>query len=247
MKLISLNAWGGRAGREILLDFFQRYKNVDIFCLQEIWSGGDDEAPSWGGDIATKLLTDIGSVLGNHIPFFRPHYMDWYGLAIFVKKNLNIQAEGDLFVFKERENAFDKDEALSHARNLQFMTIETAEGLRTICNFHGLWNGGEKTDTDERLSQSDNIIRFLKGISNPHMLCGDFNLLPDTQSLKKLESLGLRNLIKEFGITSTRSSHYKKPARFADYTLVSDGIKVNDFKVLPDEVSDHLAMYLDFE
>jgi hypothetical protein len=71
--------------------------------------------------------------------------------------------------------------------------------------------------------------------------------LPDTESLKKLENIGMRNLIKEFNITGTRSSHYAKPERFADYTLVSDGIKVNDFKVLPDEVSDHLAMYLDFE
>lgn len=57
----------------------------------------------------------------------------------------------------------------------------------------------------------------------------------------------MKNLIKDFGITSTRSSYYKKPVRFADYTFVSEGIKINDFKVLPDEVSDHLAMYLDFE
>lgn len=71
--------------------------------------------------------------------------------------------------------------------------------------------------------------------------------MPETKSLKMLEDLGMRNLIRESGVTSTRSSHYKKPLRFADYTLVSPDIKVNDFKVLPDEVSDHLAMYLDFE
>ncbi len=39
MKIISLNTWGGRAGRQILLDFFEKHKDdVDIFCLQEIWS-----------------------------------------------------------------------------------------------------------------------------------------------------------------------------------------------------------------
>ena len=38
-----------------------------------------------------------------------------------------------------------------------------------------------------------------------------------------------------------------KPIKFADYTFVIPEIKVNEFKMLPDEVSDHLAMYLDFE
>lgn len=38
MKLISLNTWGGRAGKEELLAFFERYQDIDIFCLQEIWS-----------------------------------------------------------------------------------------------------------------------------------------------------------------------------------------------------------------
>jgi endonuclease/exonuclease/phosphatase family metal-dependent hydrolase len=66
-------------------------------------------------------------------------------------------------------------------------------------------------------------------------------------SLKKIEDSGMRNLIKEYGITSTRSSFYKKPERFADYTFVSKETKVNNFKILPDEISDHLAMYLDFE
>jgi endonuclease/exonuclease/phosphatase family metal-dependent hydrolase len=157
-----------------------------------------------------------------------------------------IKEEGDIFVFKERENASDDFDA-NHARNIQYINIETPKGLRTVVNFHGLWNGISKEDTEERLVQSDNIIKFFKGIPTPYVLCGDFNLLPHGRSLGKLEDFGMKNLIKEFGIASTRSSYYKKEVRFADYTLVSDGIVVNEFKVLPDEVSDHLAMYLDFE
>ncbi len=247
MKILSLNTWCGRAGKDGLLDFFQRNKDIDIFCLQEIWEGGEDHAPLWGDNIDTSLLTNISSILADHVAFFRPHYMDWYGLALFVKKDIKIIEEGDIFVFKERENAFDKDDAVNHARNLQYVTVETPKGLRTISNFHGLWNGVSKEDTYERVAQADNIIRFLKGVPNPQVLCGDFNLLPESKSLKMLEDFGLKNLIREFNITSTRSSHYKKPIRFADYTLVSGDIRVNDFKVLPDEISDHLAMYLDFE
>jgi endonuclease/exonuclease/phosphatase family metal-dependent hydrolase len=247
MEVISLNTWTGRAGKENLLDFFARNKHVDVFCLQEIWEGNPEHASAWEGNIDTNLLTNISKTLSGHDVFFRPHEGDFWGLAMFVKKNLTVKEEGDIFVHKQRENAFDDDKSISHARNLQYITIENPKGLRTILNFHGLWNAVDKTDTEERILQSNNIINFLKTISNPYVLCGDFNLLPEGKSLKMLEDFGMKNLIKEFAITSTRSSHYKKPVRFADYTLVSDDIKVNDFKVLPDEVSDHLAMYLDFE
>lgn len=246
MKLISLNTWSGRAGKENLWDFFHKHKDVDIFCLQEVWEGGHEYSHEWEEGIDTVLFTNISNILKEHSAFFRPHHMDHYGLAIFAKKNLKIIEEGDIFVFKEKEDVFEKVSE-NHARNLQYVNIETPGGLRTIINFHGLWNGLGKEDTDERLKQSDNIITFLKKISNPHILTGDFNLLPETKSLKKLEEIGLINLIKKFKITSTRSSHYKKSVRFADYILVSNEIRINEFKILPDKISDHLAMYLDFQ
>ena len=181
--MISLNTWGGVAGREGLLDFFRARDDVDVFCLQEIWNGGEHiRGTTLAGVRYDKFLSDlypaIGTMLENHLGYFRPHYHDWYGLAMFIKKN---------------------------------------------------------------------IVEFLKTIAHPYILCGDFNLLPDTESLKMFEAAGMRNLVKEFGVTSTRSSFYKKPHRFADYTLASDGVTVHDFKILPDEISDHLAMYLEFE
>lgn len=39
MKVISLNTWAGFGGKEKLLAFFEAHKDVDIFCLQEVWSG----------------------------------------------------------------------------------------------------------------------------------------------------------------------------------------------------------------
>ena len=56
----------------------------------------------------------------------------------------------------------------------------------------------------------------------------------------------MRNLIKENNITSTRSSHYEKDVKFADYILVSRDIKIRTFEVLKDIVSDHLPLFLDF-
>ena len=56
----------------------------------------------------------------------------------------------------------------------------------------------------------------------------------------------MRNLIKEYRITSTRSHFYESDVRFADYVLVSPEIKVRDFRVLDDVVSDHLPLYVEF-
>ena len=38
---------------------------------------------------------------------------------------------------------------------------------------------------------------------------------------------------------------YTKQEKFADYTFVSKEVNVVDFKILPEEVSDHAAMFID--
>jgi exonuclease III len=252
VKIISLNTWGGRAGKESVLNFFKAHKDVDIFCLQEIWSAPFEhlEGTTAGGqsifnsEIMVYGLQEISSLLDAHASFFRPHHGDNYGLLMLVKKDIEIVDEGEIFVYMGR-GYVSKEDIGNHARNIQYVTCKTPQGLRTVVNFHGLWNGKGKGDSDDRLLQSDKIINFLRTLKNPYVLMGDFNLSPDTESLKKFEDFGLRNLIKEYGITSTRTTHYTKPEKFADYTFVSSGIDVKDFKVLPDEVSDHSPLYLE--
>ncbi len=252
MKLISLNTWGGKAGREKILDFFARYKDADIFCLQEMWSGGGEE---WEGRMAGAvpiegivytLFSDVSNILSSYTSYFRPQFQKHYGLAIFIKKDFKVLEEGEIYVYKEK-GYYSEEDLGDHGRSMQYIVFETPAGKRMVANLHGLWNGTGKGDTVDRLLQSDKIIDFLKTRSEPLVLCGDFNLLPDARSVKKLEDFGLCNLIAEYGITNTRSSVYTKPERYADYAFVSDGVRVKDFWVLPDEVSDHLALFLDFE
>jgi len=254
MKIITLNTWGGRGGREKLLDFFKQSTEIDVFCLQEIWAAPYEhlEGASMGGlktsnrDVMTRGMQDISATLLDHVSYFRPHHLENYGLQMLIKKTLTVMGEGEVFVYKHKGYIPEGDVG-NHARNIQFITLETTNNPITIINFHGLWNGKGKGDSEDRLRQSDNIIQFMKNLSNPYIMCGDFNLLPESQSLKKFEEFGLRNLIKEFKITSTRTSHYTKPEKFADYILVSNGIKVKDFKVLPHEVSDHAPLYVEIE
>lgn len=251
MQLISLNTWGARAGVDNLLAFFEHHKDVDIFCLQEIWNGGEQmlDASAAGRSmqgVDTEILAKISSVLKDHVAYFRPSFFDFWGLTIFVKKDIRIREEGEKFIYRERGYISEHDIA-DHARHLQYITIDAIDGPRTIINLHAAWQANGKDDTPARLLQSENIVEFTKTLGHPFILCGDFNLLPTTQSIQILESAGLRNLIREYRITSTRTSLYTKPIRFADYTFVSNGINVSNFQILPEEVSDHSAMRVEFE
>jgi endonuclease/exonuclease/phosphatase family metal-dependent hydrolase len=254
MQLICLNTWGAQAGVEKLLAFFQRYEDVDVdvdvFCLQEVWNGGSHMI----GKIAAgrvmdsaepELFSKIARALPRHVPYFRPHFFDFFGLAVFVKKDLSVLAEGECFIYRERGYISAQDIA-DHARNLQYVTLQTSHGPRTIIHLHGAWHAGGKVDTPARLMQSEKILDFTRNLGHPFILCGDFNLLPTTKSIQALEAAGLRNLIAEHGITSTRTSLYSKPVRFADYVFLSHGLGLTTFRLLPDEVSDHCAMFVEF-
>jgi len=254
MRIVSLNIWGGRAGKDKVLDFFDTYRDVDVFCLQEVWSAPYEELegimaggkPLKHDEVMAYGKQDITALLKDHVPYFHPQFRNDYGLLTFVHKKHKVINDGEVFVHLHKGYEPDSlEEVGKHARNIQYVTLETENGPLTVVNFHGLWNGQGKDDSEDRITQSENIITFLKTLSTPVVLCGDFNLKPETRSLKRFEEYGLQNLIREHGITSTRTSYYTKPERFADYTFISPELNVIDFKILPDEVSDHAALYLD--
>ena len=66
-----------------------------------------------------------------------------------------------------------------------------------------------------------------------------------------IEKIGMRNLIKDFSIATTRNAlsygNYPESERqyFADYVFVSSGVRVLNFSVPEIEISDHLPMILE--
>ncbi len=243
MKIISLNIWGGQVG-DSLLDFFHRYSDTDIFLLQEVFHQGT-HITAWSEKDRTEIFSEIIDTLPDHVGYFAPAEADEWGLAVFIKKDIDIEEMGDIFVHREKNSLVGKDGATS-GKNLQYIKIKHKEQDLTVLNFHGLWNGQGKTDTEDRINQSKRIVNFIKQISHNVVLAGDFNLRPDTESLQMIEKeLNLKNLIAEYGVSSTRTSFYTKEEKFADYVFVSPDLEVKDFKVLPDEVSDHAALFVE--
>jgi endonuclease/exonuclease/phosphatase family metal-dependent hydrolase len=241
VKIITLNTWGGRI-REPLIEFLGKHQDVDIFCFQEILHQAPIALLGRENPPSLNFFSDIEKALPNHRGYFRPAIDNFYGIAMFVNKNIKVLGEGDIWIHEG-----DNSDPTSghHSRNLQWAKVSDDQDTFTVSHIHGLWNGKGKTDTPERLMQSKRIKDFVDKISGPKILCGDFNLMPETESVKILEE-GLDNLVKKFRVTSTRTSYYTKPEKFADYIFVSPNVKVADFQVLPDEVSDHCPLYCDF-
>lgn len=248
MKLITLNLWGGILS-ERFPDFFEKYKDVDIFCFQETYKGAaakkeDEFIEIW--DISKdslNLFEDIQETLPDHKGYFRPHVEDFYGLSIFVRKGLEVIEEGDIWIYGSGDYAPNG----VHSRNLQYLKVYNGEKRFLIANVHGIWMPGtHKEDIPERLEQTRIILDFLADITDPLILVGDFNLRPETKSLKSIEEK-YENLLPKYEIHNTRTSFYDKECKYADYVFIGEGVVDKNLRVLPEEVSDHAALLLEFE
>ncbi len=255
MKIITLNIWAGIV-YDSLIDFVVRHRDTtDIFCFQEVFHTETDKK-FINLNARANIHTELVSVLPDHNYFFScaqeklepgsvpTDYHLEFGLDTFTKKGLEI-VKGETFVFRHK-NAVVNSDLRDMGRNIQYITFNYNDKEYSLINFHGLWNGQGKSDTQERLEQSRKVRACMDTLPGEKILCGDFNLLPDTQSIKILEE-GMVNLITKNNVTNTRSSLYTKSLKFADYVLVSPGVNIKKFEVLQDVVSDHLPLMLEFE
>lgn len=241
MKLICLNIWGGHI-KEPLLEFVKAHRDIDVFCFQEVYHKADRKVSDEDRAVSLNIFSELQVHLSEHKAFFRPTVNQTYGIGMMVKKEIEVVREGEVVI---HENPHYHGIGPTHSRNLQWVECRLENQTYTIINLHGLWNGLGKTDSPERISQAFRIKAFVEAIDSPKIVCGDFNLRPDTESMQVIEQ-GMHNLIKTHGISSTRTSHYSKKEKFADYILTSPEVKVADFKVLEHEVSDHAPLLLDF-
>lgn len=113
---------------------------------------------------------------------------------------------------------------------------------------HGLRDLNGKMDTPERADQARKLLDLSYQVSQPEdviIICGDFNVEPESETLAMPTNAGLTELVTGRGFESTRNSQYKKSGRYADYMLINRGEEVMEFDVIYDpEVSDHCPLVL---
>ena len=114
-----------------------------------------------------------------------------------------------------------------------------------MINVHGLWQNSIKGDTEAKIEQSKKILVLAEKSKGKKIICGDFNLLPNTKSIQMLGDK-YRNLIEEYAIKDTRGSLYTKELRHSDYAFVDKDIEVSNFSVPDMSVSDRLPLIVEF-
>ncbi|MBI4182116.1 MAG: endonuclease/exonuclease/phosphatase family protein [Candidatus Aenigmarchaeota archaeon] len=244
LRLLTLNLWGGKLYDRLLPFLKEQAKRTDIFCFQEVFDNPPGVESRMRHYARGSLYKDLQLALPAFRGILSSPQQGEKCIAIFARKTLRTAGSGEVYVYRHKDAMAGADPS-TMGITLQHLALRSGRGKVTVCNLHGHWYPGPKGDTPARLEQSRNVRRFLKTLEGPVILCGDFNLNPQTRSLRLLEQ-GMRNLVKEAGVTSTRSSFYQWPSLFADYILVSRDLVFQSFAVLPDEVSDHLPLALEF-
>ena len=265
MRLMCLNGWGGRLHKDLLP--YLAADRPDILCLQEVvhspqtdkewltYRDGDHVLPQ-----RANFFRDVCQALPDHTAIFCPAAQGvlWdgeksvpsqWGLATFVHKSLPVIAQAQDFVHK----SYSPHGYGPHPRSRSAHGIRVYDHRRdrpvSVTHMHGLRDLNGKMDTPERLAQARRLLDLSNRVSDPDgvvIICGDFNVEPDSETLRLLRDAGLTELVTRRGFDGTRTSHYTKPGRFADYMLVNHESEVTRFDVVHQpEVSDHCPLVLE--
>lgn len=225
MKIVYLNLNYGRNDLEGVLNFISQQKDCDVFCFQEI-----------KGEIKEKISETLKNF---ECGFISKEFgeLENYNIASYInKKHLNFSFE----ILEENMN---------ETAPAVFLEVESGNSKWNILNFHGSSKPGDKLDNTARIEASNRIINFMRDKEGVKIIGGDFNLLPNTQSIMMFEENGYKNLIKEFHIETTRNDNawklYENKQLFADYIFISYDTEIKNFKVIDSLISDHLPLILE--
>lgn len=264
MLLISLNVALFETNNEKLYKFLLKH-NPDIVCLQEIAHSVD---PNTNSAFLSKKFIDQAT---KHLKysFFGPtweirsfhqknfhqrenFYFDFGGFlksGNYIKSKFKILKKTNIFLQNKNIKVTSWDnwpEVQTKAVQVVDLQLPDSKKLR-ILNYHGIWTK-EKIGNEKTLKACQKINQLAKKVDCPVIIVGDFNLFPDTESMKVFKDF--RSLVDEYNIQTTRPksnelSHLQR--NVIDYILISTGIKVNSFQVPDIDVSDHLPLILDFD
>lgn len=223
IKLTFLNTWHSKL-HEPLRDYVRDAReNTDVFCFQE----AEAETQSAYNDLLAEY---------NRYHHEKAQRNLFLANVIFVRKDITVLESGRL---------------LHEGSNIgfaNFVTLQNDEGETSVCNVHGIPHPAHKLDNPERLAQSQAIIDHFKARERV-IIGGDFNMLPQAQSIKAFKKHGYQDLIGDYDIQSTRNhialdAYPDNPQYHTDYVFVSPDIQVTGFAVPSAVISDHQPLEL---
>lgn len=264
MLLISLNVALFETNNEKLYKFLLEQK-ADIVCLQEVADKIDESVDT--AFLSKRFIDKATRKL--QYSFFGPTLIikDFHQKNFHQKESFDFDFKGFLktgnlikskLKMLKRSNVFMKSKKIKvtdwstwpmiESKAVQVADLQLPESKKLrILNYHGIWTK-EKIGNKETLKACQKINQLAKEVDYPVIITGDFNLFPDTKSMKIFKDF--TSLVDTHNIKTTRPksnelSHLRR--NVIDYILISKGIKINSFEVLDSDISDHLPLVLNFE
>ena len=225
MQVVSLNVYHGYFPDELSAYLRDKKDDTAVFCFQET------------GSEVREILDNILSDDYAMVYATKTVEGEQYFVSTYVRSDIQV---ADTTIVREH------DDSCGIAQSIQLIDAKGRKAC--IVNVHGNARPGNKLDTPSRVLFSRHLIDAARGSDDIQVIAGDFNLSPETESVKMFEQNGYHDLIKEFQIPTTRNeiAWQKHPPHmkqlFADYAFVrGKGMRYN-FEVEDVIVSDHLPM-----
>jgi endonuclease/exonuclease/phosphatase family metal-dependent hydrolase len=234
--------WGGRLDNPIIN--LVKSLEPDILCVQEAIHIEDGKSGMFA--VTEEVQLAMGAEYIFRSPIFTFDHMNRradFGNCIISK--YPIGETKTVFTTGEYIPNFEYLHDLPDGRNLQWAVLHLPDGQKlTVFNHHGHRIHEHKNGNAETMRQCKIIAKEIEKANGSVILCGDFNLVPESKSLKTINDL-LTNLTLQVGLKTTRTylTHKTEPC---DYIFVNKAINVISFQALPDIVSDHQALVMDF-
>lgn len=248
LKFICLNLWFGGKFFDETIQFIKE-QDPDIIALQEVYDGHDSQLPPNNRtmDEFKKLLSFPYSDFQAAFQDARtPGNIDW-GNAVFSKfpiKKSKVVFFDVPYGLAELPGVTDFSET---PRNLEHVEIEVDGKILHVFNTQGIW-GFDGNDNLRRLAMADIIVDTI-GDKTPAILCGDFNVDQNTDTIRKMEKK-MTNIFKgEF--KSSFNLEIKKGGNFGntfvDMIFVTPDINVLSHQMPQIQISDHLPLIAEVE
>ncbi|OGD63896.1 hypothetical protein A2160_01575 [Candidatus Beckwithbacteria bacterium RBG_13_42_9] len=249
LKFLQLNIYKGRLLDKIIA--FLKREQFDIIQLQEVCSGRfweqrldlfqelKNSLPDYHGELAVswRLKNDPDSYFGN---------------ATFVKSHIKVVSKQTLWLkpYQEFANPLNTRYEL-YSRCALILDIKISNQPLVIINTHLAW-GPTPYDKPFKQKQAKHLISYLRQLKKLFILAGDFNLIPETKIIKSFDKLG-QNLTVENGITNTLNPKFHRVKQLfpkglaVDYIFTHSEIRVKNFELIKEDLSDHYGLRLKFD
>ena len=248
IKVLSLNLWrGGQLfdqATQFLLD-----QQADIMLLQEAYNGDNLKIEK-----RFRTVQLLAKLFPSYDHRFEPAFLDLRKQegpienGQFLLSKFPIINSDNIF-FDVPFGQYDHDSTQDFTNwpaTMQAVKVKTGHNILQLLNVHGPVNYNGTADTHRRLKMRDSILKQIKNEENV-ILGGDFNVRPQTQTIrdieKKLTNIFANELTTTFNLK--RKDLVTDPGwadSVVDMMFISSNIKVLKKSCPQLDVSDHLPL-----